>query len=126
MTVTMAPKQHSVAIAGFIIQGPGNRDILIRGRGPSIPPGALAANVKRLGNPGLRLFNQQGVNFLSNDDWTAAANAADIIATGLQPDNNREAAILVNLPPGNYTVFLEGSDGGSGVGIVEVFDQTNN
>ncbi len=40
----------------------------------------------------------------------------------IPPTNNLESAILVNLQPGAYTVILAGKDGGTGIGLVEVYD----
>ena len=37
-------------------------------------------------------------------------------------NGSRDAAILVMLPPGAYTAQLSGVSGGTGVGIVEVYD----
>ena len=55
-------------------------------------------------------------------------DAAAITATGLDPcvgnltGCTREATILVTLPPGNYTAQVSGIGGGTGVGLVEVFE----
>ena len=43
-------------------------------------------------------------------------------ATGLAPTNDLESAILVTLPPGNYTAIVQGKNDTSGVGLVEVYD----
>ncbi len=59
----------------------------------------------------------------SNDDWGAASNAAAIAATGSQPTNALESAILTTLAPGAYTVIVRGVGNTTGVGIVEVLAQ---
>ncbi|MEM8547082.1 MAG: hypothetical protein AAGF46_02850 [Pseudomonadota bacterium] len=104
------------AIAGFIIRGEEPKQILIRGRGPTIPLGDAV-----LPDPSLRLFQAQ-TQIGSNDDWGDAANAAAISATGRAPTNPREAAMLVTLQPGVYTAYLAPADGQRGIGIVEVLD----
>ena len=43
-------------------------------------------------------------------------------ASGFAPSDALESAILVTLPPGAYTVIVSGVGSGTGVGIVEVFD----
>src|SRR4029079_17396629 len=92
-------------------------------------------------NPLLRLFSGQTV-IAQNDNWQDAPNcsgfpcedAAHITSTGLDPcqpnpgqagppaNCNLESAILVTLPPGAYTANVTGADGGTGVGLVEVFE----
>jgi hypothetical protein len=34
-----------------------------------------------------------------------------------------ESVILISLPPGAYTAVVSGANGGTGVGIIEVFAQ---
>ena len=60
--------------------------------------------------------------------------ALQIAATGLDPCQPnpgqstapsgcaQESAILVTLPPGAYTGIVSGAGGGTGVGLVEVFE----
>jgi hypothetical protein len=56
-----------------------------------------------------------------------AANAAEIVlrtapvAFGLDPQS-RDAVLLLTLPPANYSVHLAGVNGGTGVGLIEVYD----
>jgi hypothetical protein len=40
----------------------------------------------------------------------------------LRPTNGLESAILVSLAPGAYTAIVSGANGGTGIGLVEVFD----
>ena len=44
------------------------------------------------------------------------------MATGLQPTDNLESAMLVALNPGAYTAILRGKNNGAGIGLVEVYD----
>ncbi len=106
------------AVAGFAIRGSEPRTVLLRGRGPSV-----RVNRDKLLDPALEL--RQGPTVLAaNDNWKDAANQADIAATGLAPTIDEEAAILITLQPGNYTVFLQSADGNNlGIGNVEVFDE---
>jgi hypothetical protein len=57
----------------------------------------------------------------TNDNWGSAANAAQIQASGFAPTNALEAAMLVTLQPGAYTVILSGAGGATGTGIVAVY-----
>jgi hypothetical protein len=130
----------NVMIGGLIIDGSVPATVLIRARGPSMSgapfnvPGTLA-------NPFLQLFSGQTV-IAQNDNWQDAPNcpglscgdAAQIAATGLDPCQPnpgqttsppgcaQESAMLITLPPGAYTAIISGVGGGTGVGLVEVFE----
>jgi hypothetical protein len=111
---------NSVLIGGFIITGSSNKEVLVRGLGPTLSqppfnvPGALA-------DPTLELHNGAGVLIASNDNWKDSQQVA-IMATGLAPPNNLESAILQTLAPGKYTAILRGKNNTTGVGLVEVYD----
>lgn len=108
-----------VVIGGFI-PGPSDRaslKVLIRGLGPSIPVnGALQ-------DPVLELHDGNGNTLVLNDDWQQASNASEIAATGIPPSNAKESAILTTVPPSNsgYTAVLRGVNGGTGIGLVELY-----
>ena len=46
---------------------------------------------------------------------------AAIQATGFQPNDSAEPAIIATLPPGAYTAIVQGVNGTTGVGLVGVF-----
>jgi hypothetical protein len=62
----------------------------------------------------------------SNDNWKTKPNGtsqqAEIEATSIPPTNDSESAIVMTLNPGSYTATLSGKNGGTGVGVVEVYD----
>ena len=108
-----------VSIAGFIVTGDIAKKVLIRGIGPSL----AASNVPNpLQNPTLTLFNADASVRQTNDDWMNSPDAAEIISTGIAPKDDRESAIIADLPPGQYTAALAGKDGGIGNGLIEVYD----
>jgi ELWxxDGT repeat protein len=109
----------NVLIGGLIIGGAHPKTVLLRGRGPSLAEFGLADT---LANPQIQLVRQDQTVVASNDDWQQAINAPAIRESGFAPSNAAEAAILVTLPPGGYTVVMSGVRGTSGVGIVEVFE----
>jgi hypothetical protein len=108
----------NVMIGGFIFGGgPGATKVVVRGIGPSL--GAFGVT-NPLMDPILELHDGNGATVDSNDDWKA--NQAAIQATGLQPSNDAEAAILAtNLSPGAYTAILRGKNSGVGIGVLEVY-----
>jgi hypothetical protein len=110
-----------IAIAGFILgNNAGSNQVIIRGIGPSLS----SAGVKNpLANPALELRNGDGVLIASNNDWADnPAQAAQLIAAGLAPSDNRESAIAISLQAGLYTAFLVGENNSIGIGVVEVYD----
>jgi hypothetical protein len=42
-------------------------------------------------------------------------------ATGLQPSDDREAAFVTTLQPGQYTAQLRGKPETTGIGVVQVY-----
>ncbi len=110
----------NVLIAGFIITGTDPKKVIIRGIGPSLNGVGVA-----LSDPTLELH--QGTTVITNDNWkindqTGQSQEADIRATTIPPTNDLESALIATLVPGNYTAILAGKNGGTGVGIVEVYD----
>lgn len=110
-----------VLIGGLIIQGDAPQAVLIRAVGPTLTRYGVSGTIA---NPTLELHqSSDGSIVASNDDWGSAANAAAIMATGLAPEDTAESAILITLQPGAYTAIVSGKNGGTGVGLVEVFAQ---
>ena len=58
-----------------------------------------------------------------NNDWQDnPAQAAEITADSLALSNARESGIAAPLAPGLYTALLAGRVGGTGIGVVEIYD----
>ncbi len=106
----------NVMIGGFIIGG-GDATVLIRAIGPSLlaqrVPGALA-------DPILELHDGSGNTLTTNDNWKETQQT-EIEATGLQPSEDLESAILSTLAPGAYTAIVRGANDTTGVGLVEAY-----
>jgi hypothetical protein len=77
-----------------------------------------------LANPTLELRDNNGTVLIANNDWQEnAAQAAELTAAGLAPTNPLESGIAATLSPGAYTALLAGSNNGTGVGVVEIYDR---
>ena len=64
-----------------------------------------------------------GATIFQNDNWQDdPAQAAQISAAGLAPQDSRESGIAVTLQPGAYTAILMGQNQTTGVGLVEIYD----
>jgi sugar lactone lactonase YvrE len=109
---------NNVSIGGFIISGTQPKLVLIRGLGPTLSHFGVT---NPLADPTLELHNGSGALITSNNDWQSAPNAGQI-PSNLRPPDPHEAAILITLPPGNYTAIEAGNAGGTGVGLVEIYD----
>lgn len=115
---------EGVMIGGFILGGSaGATQVALRGLGPSLANAGLS-NV--LADPTLDLRDANATRIGFNDDWMDnPAQAVQLTANGLAPQNGRESGIFATLAPGLYTVILAGKDGGTGVGLVEIYKVEN-
>lgn len=108
----------SVMIAGFAVAGPAPKRLLVRGAGPSLTRFGVSGV---LADPTLELRNSSGQLVRENDNWQSDQRA-EIEATPFAPADPAEAALVVTLPPGTYTAILSGRGGGTGVGVLEVYE----
>lgn len=113
-----------ILIAGFSISGSQPKAVLVRAIGPSLAPfgvdGALA-------DPRLEVYHgDTKIKISENDDWggsTALAGAfAQAGAFALDDPASRDAALLLSLDPGSYTVHVSGVNNATGVALVEVYE----
>jgi hypothetical protein len=133
-----------VMIGGFwIAGGTGSKTILMRARGPSLGA-APFNNPGVLANPTVQLFSGATV-IAQNNDWQttdplcaspaiSCGGVPEITATALDPcqpnpsqtvappNCGNESAVYVTLPPGGYTMIVRGVGGGTGMGLVEIFE----
>jgi matrixin len=107
-----------VLIGGFIAGGHATKKIIVRALGPSLGGSGLTV----LADPMVELHGSDGQLIASNDDWASGSQQSEIIATGLQPSNAKESALIVTIASGNYTAIVQGVDGGAGIGLVEIYD----
>lgn len=108
----------NVLIAGTIIMGNSPARALVRGVGPSLTSFGVT---NPLQDPALELHAGNGELISSNDNWRSDQQA-EIIATGIPPANDLEAAIVGNLTPGTYTAILYGVNNTTGIAVVEAYE----
>jgi CSLREA domain-containing protein len=108
-------------IAGFIVQN-GSVRAVVRAIGPSL---AAFGITNALADTTLQLRDGNGAIVVENDDWKIRSNGtsqqAELEATGLQPTDDREAAVVTTLPPGQYTAQVRGKPETTGTGVVQVY-----
>jgi len=115
-----------VMIAGFVVQGNAPKRVLVRAAGPSM---AQFGVPDVLDNPRLELHDNTNV-IGTNDDWKTTQmggvitsdQVAEIQNSGMAPISSAESALIATLAPGSYTAIVDGVNGATGVGSVEVYD----
>ncbi len=120
---------------GFVITaGSGTRKLLLRAAGPALSPLGVTGV---LSNPTLTLrrTGTGGGVVATNDNWgtqTGTTVTAEILAGAFAqagafafPANSQDAALLLDLPPANYTADVSGVGTATGIAIVEIYDLTS-
>jgi sugar lactone lactonase YvrE len=118
---------ESIAIAGFVIDGPAGatKEVLIRGVGPALASFGVTGVLAR---PTISVVDSNNNVVASNTGWGTNANASDIAAVSAQVGafalaaGSADSALLANLAPGAYSVELTGVGSTTGVGLAEVYD----
>ena len=111
----------NVLIGGFIVTGSEPKKVIVRGIGPGLKTRGVT---DPLPDPTIELHSGNGGPVLaSNDNWKDTQRT-EIENTGIPPDDDLDSAIVATLPANNsnYTVVMNGKDGATGVGIVEIYD----
>ena len=150
-TRAYAARDGREMVGGFVVEGisGATKRVLIRALGPTLARAPFNMS-GALEDPEMELRNAAGELLLKSDDWSNAAEGGaseendfhplvelygekQIFATGLAPANRREPCVLVDLPPGSYTIIVRPFELRSsnplrdqaavpGVGIVEVYE----
>ena len=133
-------QQAQAAIPGIVVSGSANARLLIRGIGPTLGSFGVSGTITA---PILEVDDSGGTTIATNAAWNTApvlgsstvvsgssptgtvraATVADFNATGAFALNNGslDAAMVVYLPPGQYTAKVSGTAGGTGATLVEVY-----
>ena len=119
----------NIMIPGFVVSEEGSRTFLVRVVGPSLARFGVQGV---LVDPMLEIYRRRPGTaiddlILTNDTWGENGDAAAIksTATAVQAfsllEGSQDAAFVVTLPPGAYTVNAKGVGDTTGVAIVEVY-----
>lgn len=106
--------------------GGGARRVLVRAAGPALTPLGVEG---ALNDPALAILDSAGRQIANgaNDNWETAGAAvltAGFVQAGAFPfrAGSRDAALVIDLMPGNYTIQVNGVGGTTGAALVEVYD----
>jgi hypothetical protein len=114
-----------VLIAGFVVGGEASKTVLVRASGPALVPDPFDVSGV-LPDPELQVYNSSSDVIASNTGWggspeiAAAASTVGAFSWGDSPTN--DSALLLTLPPGQYTAIVSGANADTGVALVEVYD----
>jgi hypothetical protein len=106
-------------IQGFTVLGPQPERVIITAKGPSLSAFGISP---ALSDPSIALYDSAGRQIAANNDIGTVTAGSDLAAIPGIPTNSLESALLVVLPPGNYTVVVSGNNGATGIALVEITD----
>ncbi len=115
---------NGLLIAGFVIAGNSAKQLLIRAIGPSLAAFGVS---DVLNDPKLQIF-QRDTLINQNDDWWRSSNVAELssvyqsVGAFPLPASSKDSALLLLLPPGNYTAQVTGQAESTGVALVEIYE----
>ncbi len=110
-----------VLIGGISVQGTEPVRVLITAKGPSLTAFGVTGVVA---NPQLTLFDSASRQIAFNDDVGVIPANSELSRIPNVPTNPLESAIVVVLPPGNYTAIVSAT-AGTGVALLEAYDLRN-
>jgi hypothetical protein len=116
----------NVLILGFVVGGDSNAKVLIRAAGPTL--GAAPFNISGvLTDPKLEVY-AGNTKLAENDNWEDAGAGNDLRAAfqsvsafGFRA-GSKDAALILDLPPGLYSALVRGVNNTTGIAIVEVYE----
>ncbi len=117
----------NVVVAGFTVGGTSAETVLVRVSGPTLGqapfnvPGALADPKVTLSAIGA----VPGAVYAANSGWggdPAIISAAARVGAFPWSSSSGDSAVLITLPPGNYTATVSGASLDTGVALIEVYE----
>jgi pectin methylesterase-like acyl-CoA thioesterase len=117
-------------IGGMVVAGNVPKRMLVRGIGPGLAQFGVSGALRRTL---LEVIDRSSGRLLArNSNWSTSVDATAIGQAGAEAgafpltpaaaDANADAALLLNVAPGNYTVQVTGADGGTGVALLEIYE----
>jgi len=95
--------------SGIVVVGPGNKDFLFKALGPSMADKGVKDT---LPDPHLRVVNVSSGEIIADvEDWEDGPSGERLIEESLQPKDPKEAAVILNLSAGAYSMQVTGGTG---------------
>jgi len=115
---------NDIMTVGFVIPAGQAQTVLIRAVGPSL--GIAPFNISGvLADPTLEVYRAgTSAPIATNDNWTGTqiSTVADQVGAFPIPAGSLDAALVMNLEPGVYTVQVKGKGTATGMVIAEVYE----
>jgi hypothetical protein len=106
-------------VAGFNVVGSSSITLLIRGVGPALRDFGVA---NAIDDPTLQVFRGD-TQLAFNDDWESSVSAiARAVGAFPLPAGSKDAALLLTVAPGAYTIRLANAQTRSGEGLIEIYE----
>lgn len=118
---------NSALIAGLVVEGATPKQFLVRGVGPGLLPHGVTGVVE---DPQIFVIPAGAQDAIaSNDEWSADSVAAAAVSSATASVSafpvsfgSLDAALVIELDPGIYTVLLAPESGPPGVGLIEIYE----
>lgn len=111
-------------ILGFTIGGEGSVRLLLRGVGPTLQRFNVTGT---LADPAIELFAGNS-SLASNDNWSVNVSSAATLQAAARAvgafdlSSGNDAAMVVTLPAGTYSLHVRGAAPQSGVALAEIYE----
>ena len=113
-------------IAGLVVSGTTSRTVLLRAIGPGLTSYGVKSTIS---HPHMQLYSSSGVLMSENSGWGGSSALSAVFSQlGAFPltVGSTDAAMVVTLAPGAYTVVVTDTTGASGIALAEVYDAGTN
>jgi len=112
-----------ILIGGVIVSGSAAQHVVVRAIGPDLSNFKVPTPLQ---NPFLQILDANGNQAGVNDNYRDAGQTTELAQVGLTPGDDRDAAIIIDLSPGNYTALVTGVSNSTGNALVEVYNLSTN
>jgi hypothetical protein len=125
INVSLLKNVGNLTTLGFFVDGSAPVKILVRAVGPSLgnPPFNIPGTMS---DPQITVYPLGSSTVLANNDkWQGNVDvAAAVSATGAfpVPASSKDAALVLSVPAGGYSVQVTPSTGATGIAIIEVYE----
>ena len=110
---------NQALVTGLTVNGPEPARVLITAKGPSLAAFGVAGV---LNDPTLTLYDASARPIATSDNIGAIPSGSELARLTGTPTNASESALLLVLPPGNYTAVTTSANTTSGIVLIEVTD----
>lgn len=110
---------NDILIGGMIVSGSAPQRVVSRAIGPDLGAQGVPTALQ---DPTLDIRDADGMLIGSNNNFKDGAQTDELAQNGLTPGDDRDSAIILNVPPGNYTALVTGVNNTTGIALVEFYN----